>query len=359
MKQARTLALLAMAAAVVAAGAASPAEAKTGAASTATKAKELTKTATAVKAESAAKSAKAVRLAWVAGCTKKGEQGPCGPWRLVLRGGKTVALADALVRPLDADGKVDTTATAPLAVSGNGRRLVYVRKSDHRLVWKDLGGARAHLLPGRTSKVPKGLGMPDVDLALSPDGDRLLIDYADASDKLPTLIIPLRGGHVAKLPGGEAVQGFSPDGRHLLAARITSDNTTRFVVYDTEGKQVESREVPQVVSNNSPVALADDGVTVGVVVSPASGRPRLRQYDLSSDTVSPAVTLHVRSDETPIQLAWDKSGGLTLWTAHAKSNDAPTSRVTASTVDPADGRLIRVDSFRVKPSMFDWKTPGE
>jgi hypothetical protein len=340
MKHARTLSLLAMAAAVTATALTSPAEAKTGAASTTTKA------------------AKAVRYASLASCPKKDYTVPCGAWELTLRDGKTVKLPDATVFPRDASGKVDKEGNAPFAISGDGKRVMYFRKSDRKLVWKDVPSGKVHSLPGKTAKIPKGLGMNDVDPTLSPDGDVVVIDYNDASSKLPTLAVHLRSGQVAKLPASDSVQGFSPDGRQILVSRFTGDNTTEFVVYDTDGSQGESREVPQVVSNNSPVAVADDGVTVAVVIVPTSGKPRLRQYDLSTDSVSPAIDLGVSSKETAYRISWDNSGKLVLWHLLGKE-DGTDTRATASTVDPSTGDLKKIDSFKVRNGLWTWWLPGE
>ncbi|WP_248961901.1 hypothetical protein [Sphaerisporangium perillae] len=345
MKQTRTLALLAMAAAVTATALTSPAEAFTGVAST-------------TKASKATKSSEAARYAAVSGCTKHGYSVPCGPWRVTLRNGKTVTLSDATVYPRTDHGKVDKESAAPFAISGDGTRVVYFRKSDRKLVWQDLPTGRAHSLPGASAKVPKGVGMSDVDPTLSPDGDAVLIDYNDESGKLATLVVHLGSGEVAKLPGGDTVQGFSPDGRRILLSHFTGDNTTELAVYDTDGGEGESREVPQVVSNNSPIALADDGVTVAVVISPTSGKPRLRQYDLSTDAVSPAIDIDVPAAESPYRIDWDDSGKLTLW--HLRSNDNDTvTRATASRIDPSNGDLKKVDSFKVRTNAWTWWLPGE
>jgi hypothetical protein len=343
MKIARTLTLLAVAAGVTAGTVGTPAEAKTGAASATTK---------------ATTAAQAVRYVSLGSCTKKDYSVPCGSWELHFRSGAPVKLSEATVFPLNAKGKPDKEASAPIAVSDDGRRVVYFRKSDHKLVWKNVGGGRSHSLPGKAAKVPKGLGMGDVDPLLSPDGDVVVLDYNDDTGKRPTLVVDLGSGDVAKLPGGDSVQGFSPDGRRVLVSHYTADNTTEFVVYGTDGGREESREVPQVVSNNSPVALADDGVTVGVVIVPSSGKPRLRQYDLSTDSVSPAVDLPIPGGDTAYRLAWDGSGKLTFWHIHSNA-DGNVSRATASRVDPSTGHLKKIDSFKVKSRLWTWWLPGE
>ncbi|MBB4698857.1 hypothetical protein [Sphaerisporangium siamense] len=275
-----------------------------------------------------------------------------------MRSGKTVAVRDATVFPVGANGKADKEAAAPFTVSADGARILYFRKSDRKLVWRAATGGRAHSLPGATARVPKGIGMGDVDATLSPDGGVVVLDYLDDNERLPTLVVDLADGHVARVPGSDAVHGFSPDGRRLLVSRQTSDNTTEFAVYDADGAQAESREVPQVVSNNAPVALADDGVTVAVVIVPSEGRPRLRQYDLSTDAVSPAVDLPITAQDAPYQIFWNDAGKLTLWHMRTKS-DGTVSRVTASVVDPATGGLRKIDSFKGPSRVWNWWLPGE
>src|SRR5689334_16382853 len=119
MKRIRATALLAMAAMATATTLTGPAEAFTGAASATTTA-----------------SGKTVRYAWVANCINNGYDGPCGPWTLSLRDGTTVKVPEATVYPRGVDGRPDKEASAPFAVSGDGTRVVYFRRSDHKLVWK-------------------------------------------------------------------------------------------------------------------------------------------------------------------------------------------------------------------------------
>ncbi|GGK79120.1 hypothetical protein Sme01_22200 [Sphaerisporangium melleum] len=357
MKRTRTLALLAMAAMATTTALMGPVEAYTGAASTAaakTVAQKATQTG---KTTGTAKAGAAVRYAWVRSCEKGDFSVPCGAWTLTLRNGRTVKLSDAVVYPRDTTG-VDKESSAPIAVSGDGSRLVYFRKSDGKLVWRNASGGGAHSLPGASAKPPKGLGMSQVDPWLSPDGDTVVIDYGDATGKCPTLVVHLGSGDIVRLPGRDTVQGFSPDGRKILLAHGTEENTTEFTVYGTDGEAGESREVPQVVSNNSPVALANDGVTVAVVITPSAGKHRLRQYDLSTDAVSPAIDLGMPSTEIPYRIDWDDDNRLTLWRLHTDRDGTPT-RAIASRVDPSTGGLRTIDSFPMRTKIFIWWLPGE
>ncbi|MDH2428970.1 hypothetical protein [Sphaerisporangium sp. TRM90804] len=344
MKVARTLAACVVAGGLAATVLSGPAQAGTGAASAG--------------GRDAAAAGEAIRYAWVDECPKKGSTVPCGAWTLNLRSGRKVVLGDAVVFPREPGGGVDRENSAPLAVSGDGSRLVYFRKSDGRLVWNRAAGGKARALPGGAGRVPKGIGMGDVNPTLSHDGTVLVIDYTDEAGKLPTLAVDLTAGDVERLPGGDAVQGLSPDGRQVLTSRFTEDNTTAFSVYGIDGSTGESREVPQVVSNNAPVALADDGVTVGVVIFSTSGKPRLRQYDLSTDAVSPAVEMGLAGNELPYHLMWTRSGALTLWSLRLDAA-GDFSHAVARGVNPSTGGLKKADSFRLRAGVWAWWLPGE
>ncbi|GAA2394873.1 hypothetical protein GCM10010404_60350 [Nonomuraea africana] len=301
-----------------------------------------------------------VRYGWVDACPKKDYSIPCGPWTLTLGSGKTVQLKDAAVHPVLPNGKTDTESSAPIAISGNGRFVGYFRKSDRRFVVRDVGSGSVKALPGKAAMAPKGVGMLNVDPLLSPDGRRIVIDYYDDAAKLPSLLVDLRTRAIHKIPGNETVQGFSPDGSHLLTSRGTDDNTTELAVYDASGTEVQSRVVPQVVANNAPIALADDGVTVGlVIVSPqANGKARLRTYDLSTDTVSDAVTLRVPAGEAANRLVWDTAGEVTLWTVKSDA-EGETSHATRRAVNPDTGATTKRDSFRIKSGIWTWWLPGD
>ncbi|MGW5681625.1 TolB family protein [Nonomuraea sp. NPDC003754] len=309
-------------------------------------------------AQAAAKSE--VRYGWVAACAKKDYTVPCGPWHLALGNGKDVQLKDAVVHPTVAGGKIDKEASAPVAISGDGRLVGYFRAADRKLVIRDLASGSVKALPGTAALAPKSTGMLGVDPTFSPDGRRLVIDYYDDPGKLPSLLVDLKTNAIHKIPGSETVQGFSPDGSHLLTTRGTDDNTTELAVYDESGTEVQSRVVPQVVANNAPIGLADDGVTVGlVIVSPqTNGKTRLRTYDLSADAVSDAVTLRLPAGESPSRLVWNTSGDVTLWTVTSDA-EGNTSKAIKRALNPETGATSVRDSFRIKSGVWTWWLPGD
>ncbi|MFI6321226.1 hypothetical protein ACIBG8_27065 [Nonomuraea sp. NPDC050556] len=312
-------------------------------------------------APATAQAAKDVRYAWVGSCPKKDYTVPCGSWTLALRGGGSLALKDAVVHPTTSAGTTDKEASAPIAISGDGRLVSYFRKNDGKLVVRDVAKGTVKALPGKTATLPRGLGMGDLDTAFSNDGSRFFIDYFDPDAKLKSVIVNLRTGTVTRIPGAEIVQGFSPNGEYVLTARTTNDNTTEFAVYDGSGDEVQSRVVPQIVSNNAPIALSDDGTTVGIVITgpQVTSKARLRTYDLSTDAVSEAVTLsYPPSKEFPSRLVWDSSDGLTLWTYRATPDGSPNAAVKRH-INPDTGTATKLDSFAIKSGIWTWWLPGD
>ncbi|GGS83322.1 hypothetical protein GCM10010156_47500 [Planobispora rosea] len=333
----RGLAVLALAAAAAPALVITPAQAHTGAAS-------------------AASSPDSVRYAWVKSCPKKDYTIPCGRWTLTMRSGKTIKLTDARVNPENANGKVDKDGAALFAISGDGRFVNYF-KGD-KLVVRDVSSGKVRPLPGKAATLPKGLGMNEVDTTISHDGSIVVVDYYDEAGTLPSLVADMRTGKVVKLSAANNVLSFSATGTHLLTSRFTDDNTTEFAVFDTDGHKTASQVVPQIVSNNAPVALADDGNTVAVIVTGASRKHRLHTYDLAADTVSDPVALGIPRNENAQRLFWDSAGALTLWTSRDDENENPVFAVKR-TVNAETGAARKVDSYKVRGETWTWWLPGE
>ncbi|WP_084965896.1 hypothetical protein [Thermoactinospora rubra] len=312
-------------------------------------------------AQAQARAGDQARYAWVKGCAKRDYTVPCGPWTLTLSSGKDLVLKDAVVHPKTAGGKVDKEASAPIAISGNGAHVAYFRKSDGRLVTRDLAKGTVKPLPGDAARLPKGIGMADIDLALSNDGGKLFVDYFDADSTRKSVVANLRNGALTRIPGAEVLQGFSPSGEYVLTSRTTEDNTTEFAVYDASGSEVESRVVPQVVSNNAPIALNDDAKTVAVLITGPNetDRARLRTYDLTEDTVSDAVKLsYAPKREYPARLSWVSGDGLTLWTFRTDAEGNPIAAVRRN-VNPDTGAAVKQDSFSLRKNAWTWWLPGD
>lgn len=310
-----------------------------------------------IPAQATAQGTKEIRYAWLSGCPKKDYTVPCGSWTLSLRDGSNITLKDAIVHPTDATGTVDKESSTPIAISGNGRFISYFRKSDKRLVVRDVTKGSVKALP----KLPRGLGMGDIDTAFANDGSKIFIDYFDADSTRKSVVVDLRTQTIIRIPGAELAQGFSPDGTYLLTTRTTPDNTTEFAVYDESGTEVQSRVVPQIVSNNAPIALAGDGQTVGLVLTgpQPTSKARLRTYDLSTDAVSDAVPLgYPSAKEFPSRLVWDSTDALTLWTYKSTPAGEPNAAVKRQ-VNAGTGATSRLDSFRIRSGIWTWWLPGD
>ncbi|WP_214109615.1 hypothetical protein [Acrocarpospora catenulata] len=333
MKLGKSLAMLAVAAAAVAA-LPGVAEARTGAASG------------------------VARYVWVNSCPKKDYTVPCGPWTVTTRTGKKVALPDAQVFPVDAAGRTDKESSTTIALSGDGAHVAYFRKSDNRLVVRDLRNNKVRTLPSKAAKLPKGIGMSDVDTFLSEDGNLLVIDYFDEGARRPSLIVDVAAGTTRTLPGNANMQGFSPNGEHLLVTRYTDENTTEFAVFDAQGVKENSQVVPQIVANNAPLALSDDGSTVALIVTSPKSTQTLRVYDLTADTVGDPVRVKVAKNEYAHRLFWTGDDQLTLW--ELRSNTAGTTTgASAHRLDPTTGTTSVIDSFKIHSKVWTWWLPGE
>ncbi|MER7207874.1 hypothetical protein ABT340_12475 [Streptosporangium sp. NPDC000239] len=299
-----------------------------------------------------------VRYAWIKSCAKGDHTVPCGKWTLTLRSGRTVRLDDARVNPRRANGTVDKDAGTTFAVSGDGRVVNYLRGDV--LVVRDVTSGKVVPLPGRAATLPKGLDQASVDTMLSEDGSAVVIDYLDEEERLPSLLVDRESGKIATLPAKINVMGFSPDGRHVLTSRYTDDSTTEFVIFDGAGRVTASRVVPQIVANNSPVALANDGTTTAFVVTGAmTKKARLHTYSLTSDTVSAAVRLGVSVNDGAQRLSWNPAGTLTLWTSFSEAHGGQVTSAAKRTVNARTGTVHTVDSFPIKNAPWSWWLPGE
>ncbi|GAA0361130.1 hypothetical protein GCM10009530_08220 [Microbispora corallina] len=331
------------------------AEARTGAAS-ATSLRTSASASSLRASASATSTKKTIRYAWVKSCKKKDYTVPCGPWTLTLRDGSRVPLKDARVFPLDGH-KVDKESTAPLGVSGDGGSVAYFRASDNRIVVRDIRTNRVRVLPGAAARLPKGVGMSSADLQIDRTGRSVAVSY-QADKPKPSLVADLTSGTVHTLRSDVNVQSFSPDGGHLLATRSTGENTTEFLVYDRDGHRTESRVVPQVVANNTPIALADDGASLALIITAPSGKQRLRVYDLAGDTVGDPVDVKVPKGESAYGMQWTSGDSLDLWETRSDKNGNTTGAIRRG-LDPATGAAPKLDSFVITSKAWTWWLPGE
>ncbi|GAA1013494.1 hypothetical protein Aple_087430 [Acrocarpospora pleiomorpha] len=297
------------------------------------------------------------RYAVLKSCPKKDYRVPCGPWTITRRDGKQFVLADAQVFQVWVNGKNSTEVSLPITLSGDGQRVVYFRKSDRRLVVRDLTTDKVFTLPSKVAQVPKGLTMGDIGTFLSKDGTLLAVDYLADTAKRPSWIVEVDTGTVSTVKGNASVESISPGGKYLLASEYTNENTLKYIAYDTTGNVANSQVVPQVISNNAPVALADDGATVAVIVNSATGKKYLRTYDLAQDTLGERIKAAIPDTESVQRALWDTSDRLSVWTFH----DAETYTATLTTswhLDAGTGEAKKTDSFKIKSMVWDYRLPG-
>ncbi|WP_143020147.1 hypothetical protein [Sinosporangium album] len=307
-----------------------------------------------------------VRFTWADACEKNTFTAPCGPWKMTLRSGKVVKLADVRVIAKDAKGTSVKYWPAPTAVSGDGRFIHYFREADDTMVVRNVATGAVEALPDAVAKPPKGLGMMDIDPRLSPNGRYLVLDYGDdrgdQKGTRPSVLVDLERGTHAEIPAAYEILGFGPDGSRLLVNRFTSKGAAEFAVFGADGRKQVSRMVPREVASNGPVALAEDGATVALVVgySRAGAKTGLRHYNLSTGVFSSAVKLGYPRQEHPHSLYFDASGNLTLWT-RLSTGDRAFAGAARYAVDPRNGDTRKKDSFGIPDKAGDsWlQLPGE
>ncbi|MGW4476417.1 hypothetical protein ACWENQ_42715 [Nonomuraea sp. NPDC004354] len=296
-----------------------------------------------------ADSAGTAGAAWVGSCVSPDERSrACGAWRLRLRSGKQVTVADAAATSVDAYGRA-TDETGAFAVSADGRWIVYERGSDHRLAVRRAAGGRVTLLPKSLTR----LGTDVLTVRLSPSGDRVLLEYDDTDAKEPGKIVTVATGKIVKLPAGDDLEGFSADGDEVLAQRYNNDNTTTLLAVGLDGSRF-AQVPPQVVINAATRALAADGRTVAVL---AGEKPRLRLYDLSTDRLAAAVDVPLPKGSEVYHVQWSGADRLTVKT-QSGGDDKPTV-VRVLTVDTATGAVKPVETFTFTARQHAWMTAGE
>ncbi|WP_157521981.1 hypothetical protein [Herbidospora cretacea] len=299
-----------------------------------------------------ARTGAAARYVWLKSCPKKDYTVPCGQWMITRRDGTTTPLADAQVHRVTASGGVDREGALQPALSGDGRRLAYFTAKTRKLVVRDLTTGKVQAVK---ATLPKGITINDVDTLLSKDGRHLAIDYLDEAGALPTRIVEVASGRSYTLPADAALHGFSGDGSKVMVTSASDQNTTLFSSVDADGV-LNTQEVPQVVDDNYPLALADDGRGIAVFID--GRRPALRIYDLSSDSVGPPVRLTMPKGERANRLAWDTSDRLLLWTYRNNADDVVVGGSLRS-IDVNTGEMKKIDTWTLKSNLWIWWLPGE
>lgn len=220
-----------------------------------------------------------IRYASVKGCTVKDEQRPCGKWRLMMHSGEKGSLPDAETIAREANGKSSVTQVAPIAVSGDGRRVAYFTKSG-RLAVRTMGGGVQVFAKDALPRVAQY----DVTFQLSDDGGRLAVVFGTSKAVKTRIFDTATGALLGSTPGHQTLLGFSADGGELLTEVSADESVTDLIAYSESGEQLYRATPPQVVASNSPSALAADGRTTANVVM-GGAKSQLVLYDMQTDQV--------------------------------------------------------------------------
>ncbi|MFF0308112.1 YncE family protein [Streptosporangium sp. NPDC004379] len=288
----------------------------------------------------AAPHSEAIRYASVRGCTDKHEvRYPCGRWRLVTHGGERRELPDARTTPVDGKGRPRKYSVAPIEVSGDGLHVAYFRKSDGRLVVREIGGqvrAMAGVLPAR-------VGMDDVTLILSQDGARLAVVLPEARKLHSRVYDTANGALLWTVPWNRVLLGFSADDDELLTHSETTDTVLR--VLGPSGERLRGRTLDVDEGVYAPYGLAADGTTV-VTAQEKHGRWDVVVHDLASGRVLTRVPVGKNPPET---LAWTGPEEVTAHfvTYGGNVNGIRPTRVRVVRIDTATGKSRVRESYKV------------
>ncbi|WP_162794995.1 hypothetical protein [Nonomuraea lactucae] len=290
-----------------------------------------------------------VRYVSVKGCpTKGGGQRPCGDWRLLMHSGEVRRLTDAQTVALDAKGKPAPDATAPIVVSGNGRKLAYFTRSG-RLAVRTLGGGVEPLAGNALPRVAQY----DVTLQLSDDGARLAAVIGGDRPAPTRIFDTATGARIGTVPAGETFLGFSGDGGEVLTRIDADEAVSDLAAYSDTGERLARVTPPQIVSANGPQALSGDGRTVAALVR--AGRPRLVRYDLPTDQVVGRTRVTLPKGDLHM-IDWTGPAEVTLHLLDYR--DERPDRMTIVRIDIDTGKVTVRDRYTLLKDTFVFAACG-
>jgi hypothetical protein len=282
----------------------------------------------------AASAERVIRHAGLAVCRDGVGRSSCGPWKLWMSDGRVVALPDAH-RP---DG--DHPAIAVMAVSPDGTRAAYFRKSDGVLmIWEAATGK------SRQTRVKRPDSVSVTELTLSPRGRFVGMEGEGLSLKPVDRIVDTVTGKTFDLPRGYDSARFSPAEKHMMATHVRGA-----VVYSTRTWSVKLRRSAYLMGD-----LGPDGVTVAKArwndVDPSKNAVTVRNLATGRKSTFP---LRLRKGEAPYRARWDRAGHLDLLTDSYRGPSGEEYHIyTWYRLNRTTGRLRRLDSFVVTSAMGD------
>ncbi|MEV0196168.1 hypothetical protein [Nonomuraea sp. NPDC050691] len=216
-----------------------------------------------------------IRYAATSDCDKDPRNAArCGPWWYRTTDGKRHRL----------DGVARTTQ--PVAVSGDGRRLAYIRAKDTRLVIRDLDG---RIRVSRDKAWPSRSEVDVTRVRMSYDGSLVAVDccWAGYTEHAARVYDAATGALLSKVPGvsvREDALSFSGDGDQILVS-TDDDKSGRLSVHDLNGRRTAVVVPPRLIGDNAATAaLNADGRTVAVYVT--GRKPKIALYDLEAGSVT-------------------------------------------------------------------------
>ncbi|WP_157245596.1 hypothetical protein [Nonomuraea typhae] len=287
-----------------------------------------------------------VRYASVKGCPDKNrEKRPCGPWRLVMHSGEMTLLRDAQTVARHADGTSSGYQVAPIAVSGDGRRVAYFTKQG-RVAVRTLGGGVKLLA---ADALPRA-GQYERVFNLSDDGAKLAVT---TYGKQTRVFDTATGAQLGSAGRDEPVEGFSGDADEILTLADGEDSVTDLVIYRDTGEQARRVTPPQLVSGNGPHALAADGTTIANLAM--GKKPALVLYDSATDqvTATPRVKLPAGGVR---RIDWTGENQVTVHLALER--DGRPTRMTVVQISVPSGAVKVRDRYTVLADSYVFASCG-
>lgn len=283
-----------------------------------------------------------VRYAGLTSCAgSDGKRHICGPWRLWLRGGRTIPLPDAQLRSLDTAGR-EQRLRAPIAVDAYGRYATYFSKSSHKLVVRNVASGKVTRVAGPAASRPADLTMTQLELLVSPGGRYVVIDPNIGTRD--TTVVEVASGKQWKLPDYAKVRGFSPDGR-LLRVLLDMEETA---VYKPGGRSPSGG-----VTLTGWGAMANGGGTLAGAAREGK-RVYLRFYATSNAMESrKPLRLSIPAGQEPRRLDWVSPHHVSLLTYRE-----PRTYVARS-VSTVTGASRITDTFTIARTTWDVHMAGE
>ncbi|MFI6789151.1 hypothetical protein ACIBG4_17690 [Nonomuraea sp. NPDC050383] len=290
-----------------------------------------------------------VRYVSIKSCrTKDDVPRPCGGWRVVMHSGARGTLPDAQTTARDARGKPVEGVAAPVAVSGDGRRIAYFTKSG-RLAVRTLGGGVRLLAE---NALPKA-GPAETALQLSDDGSRLAVSFTTEKPRDTLIFDTETGDRIGTIPAAYELKGFSADGGEVLAGTEDDEGTQVLLAYSDAGQELARVTPPQLVASNGPQALSGDGRTVAAVVR--GSKQQLALYDMVNDQVTARLKVKLPAGDAEM-VDWTGPSQVTVHLM--RYHDTKPTSVTIAQIDSGTGKVTIRDTYTLLKDTFVFAACG-